>query len=181
MGNKDWHLAETLVQVRNEWIALIGERLINDQGKELNYWRVERSDSVLILPIHQGMFLLPQPVYRPGIGQRTYDFPGGRHDPTISLEQAARQILSRELQIYPEHVDELRPVNEEGWNVDSSFSSQKIFVFQAWIMDNVSLNSETVHIAYPANMSGAQQLLARLSCLQCRCALLEWMLINQMV
>lgn len=126
------------------------------------------------------MLLLPEPFYRHGIAESTLDFPGGRHE-SSSLEESALRILQREARISPEHVLELKPISQEGWNVDSSFSSQKIYVLEAWIDDARSLKDESILIKEPANRSGVQGILSRLTCLQCRCALLEWMRVNKIL
>jgi len=39
------------VEMRSRWLTVIGENLEDDQGQILEYWRVEKADSVIILPI----------------------------------------------------------------------------------------------------------------------------------
>jgi len=39
------------VEMRSRWLTVIGENLEEDQGQVLEYWRVEKADSVIILPI----------------------------------------------------------------------------------------------------------------------------------
>jgi hypothetical protein len=46
----------------------IGERWLCDQGRELEYWRVEKVDSVIVLPIQAGRLLCVRPTFRPGHG-----------------------------------------------------------------------------------------------------------------
>ena len=73
-----WTVRDRFYQQKNQWLTLVGEHLINDEADVLEYWRVEKADSVIILPIYQNHLLLPHPQYRPGIGHYTLDFPGGR-------------------------------------------------------------------------------------------------------
>ena len=39
------------VEMRSRWLTVIGENIEDDQGQILEYWRVEKADSVIILPI----------------------------------------------------------------------------------------------------------------------------------
>lgn len=73
----DWTLTNELVRVSSRWVTLVGERWICDKGKELEYWRVEKVDSVIVLPIHRGQLLTAKPTFRPGVCRHTLDFPGG--------------------------------------------------------------------------------------------------------
>jgi hypothetical protein len=78
----------------------------DDQQSTLEYWRVEKADSLIILPIQkanvdlspssQDRFLLPRSFYRPGLGITTLDFPGGRLLPEQQPETLIPQILQRE-------------------------------------------------------------------------------------
>ena len=79
-------------------LTLIGEHLGIEQGQLLEYWRVERAHSLIVLPLLESRLrlLLPEPMYRPGVGTATLDFPRGRVAPTPPLDIAARQILHRE-------------------------------------------------------------------------------------
>ncbi len=93
-----WLLLERFVEIRSPWLTLIGEKLLDEQKRVLDYWRVEKADSVVIVTIHKGLFLLPVPSYRPGVGKATLDFPGGRvqsDDPVATVPA----ILSREKRI----------------------------------------------------------------------------------
>ena len=170
-----WQLLETLARFENPWLTLIGERLRDDAGQNLTYWRVERTDSVIIIPIYQENFILPKEYYRHGLGKMTFDFPGGRHDPKLTLEQSAYRILDKELKIKSDCIKSMSILNPHGWNVDSSFSSQKVFAFAAQILDSTKLNHDLIEMTQPADYNGAKAILDKLDCLQCRCALLEWM------
>ena len=73
-----WPTLDRFVEIRSPWLTLIGETLQDEQQQVLDYWRIEKADSVVILAIQSGQFLLPVPMYRPGLGEATLDFPGGR-------------------------------------------------------------------------------------------------------
>jgi hypothetical protein len=74
----EWQVQDRFLEMRSNWFTLIGEHLQDNQGQRLEYWRIERADSVIILPLHHQQLILPPPTYRPGLGQATLDFPGGR-------------------------------------------------------------------------------------------------------
>ncbi len=173
--SSSWQVLETLARIENPWLTLIGERFRDETGKDLTYWRVERSDSVIVIPIYMQTFILPRQYYRPGVGKMTFDFPGGRHDPSHDLEHSAYRVLQKELQIEPEYVKDMAMLNPDGWNVDSSFSNQRVFVFEACISREIKLNYDLIETRLPTDSDGFQKLLSSLHCLQCRCALLEWM------
>jgi hypothetical protein len=168
----DWRVLESLMVMKNRWISLIGERLLDNKGNQLDYWRVERCDSVIILPIHQNVFILPKSEYRPGVGMRTHDFPGGRHEKCREPLQSAHLILERELGIVSADIQTISLINDKPWFVDSSFSSQKLHVFEAILKDEALIDPGRVDICCPVNQT--ESLLNMLVCMQCRCALLEW-------
>jgi hypothetical protein len=156
-------------------MTLIGEHLQDQRGEILEYWRIEKADSVIVLPIQRDRILLPAVSYRPGVGQITLDFPGGRVPEGHSPEQAAIATLARELEIEAIAITQLTALNTEGWAVNSSFSNQNLYGFMAYI-DNTKLPSKLVAVTYPATSAGVQDLLQKLTCLQCRAVLLEWWL-----
>ena len=171
---KSWTTLEQLVQMRSPWFTLIGERLRDDRDRLLDYWRVEKADSAIIVTQAQGQFLLPSPSYRPGIAQVSLDFPGGRIPPNTAPETAAQGILGRELDLTPEQILDLTPLNDQGWPVNSSFSNQRLFGFVA----EIDVQPETLSpglLTYPCTEAGIATLLTELTCLQCRAVLLEWL------
>ena len=88
-----WLLLSQMVEVRSPWLSVIGERLRDATGREREYWRVEKPDSLLVITIQDGRLLLPARSYRPGVGRTTLDFAGGRlQDPSMIPETA--QALS---------------------------------------------------------------------------------------
>ena len=116
-----WKVHDRFLELRSRLMTLIGEHLQDDRGQLLEYWRVEKADSVIVVPIQNSQILLPAPSYRPGLGQMTLDFPGGRVCEGQSYHEAALMALKRELGIEATEVARLAPLNTEGWAVNSSF------------------------------------------------------------
>jgi hypothetical protein len=178
-----WQKVADIVSIESPWLKIKGERIQDDQGKLLDYWRVEKEDSVVIVTQHRGMLVFPKPTYRPGLDEVTLDFPGGRVPAqTSSLSSRmdiAKKILERKLGIQDIDLEELRPCNSQnGWPVNSSFSNQKLFGFVAIIKDSVELNPNYLHTRQYSTTSrdDMEQLLeSDLTCLQCRSVLLEWL------
>lgn len=176
-----WQVRDRFLKLHSRWMTLIGERLQTPQGQQLEYWRIEKADSVIILPIQRNglgssdqCILLPTPSYRPGIGQVTLDFPGGRVPKGQKPEQAAIATLKRELKLEEAAIAQLIPLNTEGWAINSSFSNQKLYGFVAYIDQAAKPGSESVAVTYPITSEGVRELLQVLTCLQCRAVLLEW-------
>jgi hypothetical protein len=171
-----WKTLERFVEIHSPWLTLIGEKLQDGGGQVCDYWRVEKADSAIILPIWQQQFLLPVPTYRPGVGQVTLDFPGGRIPAGQEAVAAIPAIFSRELGISEAEkaIAHLTPLNPTGWLINSSFSNQKLYGFVATLLPTTSLNPERLGKTYPTTPEGIDALLQALSCLQCRALLLEW-------
>lgn len=176
MNEQPWQCKERILALKTRWLTLFGETLETHQGKSLDYWRVEKADSVIVLPIYQQHLLLPPPMYRPGIGESTWDFPGGRCLDDQMPHSAATIILQRELGIADSALCYLRPLNQPGWAVNSSFSNQRLYGFVAEVRADTSLLPEKLGATYPITDSGIQALLDKLTCLQCRSLLIEWWL-----
>jgi len=86
-----WLLLSQMVEVRSPWLSVIGERLRDATGREREYWRVEKPDSLLVITIQDGRLLLPARSYRPGVGRTTLDFAGGRlQDPSMIRRRRRR-------------------------------------------------------------------------------------------
>ena len=169
-----WKLLDRFVEMRSAWLTLIGEHFQDNRGKNLEYWRVEKADSVIILTIKSDKFLFPTPAYRPGLDRITLDFPGGRIPPDKTPETTVPDILKRELGIVPADIIQLAPLNTVGWAINSSFSNQKLYGFAAKIHPDAMVTPEKVGATYPLTSSGINRLLQDLTCLQCRAVLLEW-------
>ncbi|MFM2064521.1 MAG: hypothetical protein RLZZ507_4192 [Cyanobacteriota bacterium] len=174
--SKHWQIEERFLELRSKWLTLIGEKLQDDHGNILEYWRVEKADSVVILPIHKNSIILPPPSYRPGVGELTLDFPGGRVRDGESLEFAVANILLRELGISENQITKISALNNQGWLVNSSFSNQKLYGFVAEIQSNLEIDQEYIGALYPINSTGVNDLLNHLHCLQCRAVFMEWWL-----
>ncbi|MDB9494919.1 NUDIX hydrolase [Spirulina major CS-329] len=174
-----WETLVTLATVRSPWLTLIAERLRDRTGQDHDYWRVEKADSVIILPIHRHHILLPAPQYRPGVGQATWDFPGGRVPDGGSPEAIAPAILTRELGITPDAISTLTALNTTGWLINSSFSNQKLYGFVAELDPHHDPPSLPGGARYPHTRAGITQLRQDLTCLQCRTVLIEYGLAQQ--
>lgn len=174
-----WVLLDRFVEIRSPWAAFIGEHLQDDTGKILDYWRVEKEDSVIIIPIQNQQFLLPVPIYRPGINERTLDFPGGRVPRGKTPVEVLPIILKRELGIPENMITSLYPINTEGWAINSSFSNQKLYGFVTKISQNFSINTKLLETIYHNDEEGISALLNKLTCLQCRGLLLEYLRITR--
>lgn len=174
MTAQSWRLCDRILQFQTKWFTLIGEHLQPSNGTVLEYWRIEKADSVIIIPIQNQQLILPSSTYRPGLGKTTLDFPGGRCPKSQPLEQAAVSILKRELGIAAATISQLTLLNQTGWAVNSSFSNQKLYGFVAQLQPEVVIPMKHVGVTYPATTKGIQLLLNEISCLQCRLVLREW-------
>jgi hypothetical protein len=167
-----WRLVERFATLRTRWFALLGEYLETEHGEVLEYWRVERADSVIVMPLANGSLWLPPPVYRPGVGTATLDFPGGRIATDCTPAEAATGVLARELGVEAGDIVTLAALNEEGWLINSSFSNQRLFAFVAEL--GATARPRLRGVEFPANASGIAALTEQLQCLQCRAVLHEW-------
>ena len=174
-----WSRLHAIAQLDSPWVTLYCERWQNEQGTELDYWRVEQADSVIVLPLWRHSILLPPPFFRVGINQLTYDFPGGRVLPGKNPQAAAVEILQRELKITAEAILKITSLNQYGWVINSSFSNQKLYAFSVEINPNYLVVPEKISGYFSNNKAGIMVLLEKLVCLQCRAVLLEW-LVNQL-
>lgn len=165
-----------MVEVRSPWLSLIGERLRDGSGQELEYWRVEKPDSLLVVTLHRGRLILPPPSYRPGVGRVTLDLAGGRLlDPgrvaETAVEIARRKFsLSGDAAVVNEGV-----LNQIGWDLDSSTSSQRVFGACVELAEEVTVSEHSLGASYAATSRGGQEAISDLVCLQCRAVLQEWL------
>lgn len=180
-SGSDWQTCDRFLELRSPWFTLIGEHLIDDRQQPLDYWRVERADSVIVLPIQSDQLILPPPAYRPGISQSSLDFPGGRLPEGKLPEVAASLILQRELGLAPAAIADLTALNPEGWAVNSSFSNQQLYGFVASIQPECPLSDDRVGMKVAITDAEIRALLQRLTCLQCRALLLQWWLDRQVM
>lgn len=178
VGTEAWTCVGNIATISSPWVSFYCDRLRDNDGQILDYWRVEKSASCIILVVSaDGRLILPKPQYRPGIGQATLDFCGGRCDNT-SPRDAAVKILQRELNIDLENdVASLIPLNEiGGWVINSSFSDQLLFGFMATLKEDIE-QAKSGALYFECGdelLQGPRQL----TCLQCRALLMEWMMIQ---
>ncbi|MGB5833265.1 MAG: NUDIX hydrolase [Thiohalocapsa sp.] len=144
------------------------------RDKELDYWRVEKVDSVIVLPLQADHVFCVVPTFRPGGGRATLDLPGGSLPGGKTPCDTAPVLLQRELAIPPEAIRRLDALNSEKWLINSSFSNQGLWAFVAEIDGAFAIPAANIGAHVAVDTSGLSQLMAELDCLQCRAVLLEW-------
>jgi len=174
----NWKNLGTFVEIRSPWLTIIGEKFLDNHEQILEYWRVEKADSAVIITMQNNEFLLPVSMYRPGVGTATLDFPGGRIPQGENPVTIVPEILKRELGLEELGATSITQLNSNGWAINSSFSNQKLYGFVAEIDPEISVNPEKIGGRYSTNKEGIKNLLADLNCLQCRSVLLEWSMNN---
>ncbi len=170
----EWKRLTECVRVSSAWVTLIGEHWLCDKGKELEYWRVEKVDSVIVLPLQAGHVYCVAPTFRPGVGRATIDFPGGRLPAGKEPSDIVSVLLERELAIPPEAIYRVEPLNSRKWLINSSFSNQGLWAFVADIDQAVEIPAARIGAKATVDETGLNQLATELDCLQCRTVLLEW-------
>lgn len=175
MPTPSWKRGATIVAIESPWVRMLCERWTDERGAGLDYWRVERAHSVIVVPIWRGRVLLPQPQFRPGVGRPTLDLPGGRLPEGRTPLEAAPLLLTKELGLGQETIAGLRALNERGWVINSSFNSQLLFGVVAMLADDAPVESELLHRAVPCTAEGLSRLVRELECLQCRAVLQEYL------
>ncbi len=153
------------VVVASPWMTVHKDLILSNGGAELEYWRITRSDSVVVLTRTDGGFVLPPPQFRPGVGERTLDFPGGRVDGEPP-ELAAARAVRRELQLSDAASPRLTPLSAHPFFVDSAASSQRLYGFVTELPPGIAAHGQRY---------STPELLSELRCLQCRAMLLEWL------
>ncbi|MEG3903518.1 NUDIX hydrolase [Microcoleus sp. SVA1B4] len=173
-AKSQWKTLDRFVEIKSHWVKLIAEHLETTEGKKVEYWRVERADSVVILTIQADKLLFPRPMYRPGVAESTLDFPGGRVPAEATPAAAVPAIIKKELGVTESAIARIQPINTIGWAINSSFSNQKLYGFVAQLHPTATVNPELIGAEYPVTPDGIRDLLKKLTCLQCRALLLEW-------
>lgn len=172
--SSDWKTLDRIVEINSHWVTLIAEHLEDSEGKVIEYWRVERADSVVILTIQNDKLLFPVSMYRPGIAETTLDFPGGRVPAGETPAAAVPAIIKKELGVTQSAIARIKPLNAIGWAINSSFSNQKLYGFLVELHPETTVNPALIGAAYSVTPAGIRDLLTKLTCLQCRALLLEW-------
>lgn len=170
----DWKLLNEYVRVGSKWVTLIGERWLCDKGKELDYWRVEKVDSVIVLPVQAGQIYCVKPTFRVGVHRSTLDFPGGRLPEGKEPKEIVPLLLERELSLPTAAIRSIIELNKTKWIINSSFSNQGLWGFMVEIDETFTIPESYIGANIKANDSGISELLSRLDCMQCRMVLLEW-------
>lgn len=173
MIDNHWQIIDKIIEIKSKWLTLIGEKVKDEKGENLDYWRVEKADSLIIITQYQNSLILPKSSYRHGIAEVTLDFAGGRVNPTNKLPDIAYNILQRELNLTQEQIKFITPINHNGFIINSSFSNQKLWGFYCEIKPEISLNNLFIHSVYNLNQKDIKHLLEDLQCLQCRSLLYE--------
>ena len=186
--SKNWETVSEIIRLENPWLTVVGERLLDDQGRLLDYWRVEKPHSAIAITLCGEDLIFPKPSYRPGVKCCTLDFPGGRVPTGTAPQDVIPQILQRELGLVADDILSLEPLNhrhhhpKQGFFINSSFSNQQLHGFVARIRgDAKSLDPSKLHVKrFSSVLSKGEipSLLSELTCLQCRSLLLEWLLLQ---
>ena len=164
-----------LVEIRSQWLTVVGERYEEEAGAQLDYWRVEKADSVVVVTIQRGQLILPPRTFRPGVSRVTLDLPGGRMTPGEPVADAAARVVVRELGLTDTSaIKSVEQLNGTGWDVDSSTSNQRLYGAVCELSEHALVPPERSGAAYPATEAGLSMLLSDLACLQCREVLREW-------
>ena len=174
-SGREWRRLAEISRTTSPWVTVFVERWSDERGAELDYWRVERPDSVILVPLWRGRLLLGHPAFRPGVGRLTWDFPGGRLGKGVDVREAAAGILHRELGVQREAIEELTPLNAAGYEVDSSFSSQRLWGLCARLSDAAETDPRRIGREVEAAPEETRRLYEELTCLQCRAVLADWM------
>lgn len=179
--NKDWKYIDRFVEIRTPWLKIIGEKyLVETLNQEVDYWRVEKPDSIVIVPICNQQLIFPKPIFRPGAGRMTLDFPGGRLIKNKSVKESAKIILCRELDIENTNfIDiDLSMINSRGLLINSSFSNQKLYGFSAKIYPKTAFEKDENIIKYDVTKDNIYKIFNEFECLQCRSLLMEYWINN---
>lgn len=167
-----WKKIDEIVHIHSKWLDLYYEIWDSGSGEIYEYWRVSKADSLIVVTTYENKFILPKPMFRPGIGEATLDFPGGRilNRNENFLIESAEQILKKELNVSKENIANLKLLDTVGKNINSSFNSQRLYVAYAEIK-NISPDIDS-YISYSKEKIDLLQ--EDLSCLQCSYALLQF-------
>ena len=168
---KKWVLKNEISRIHSKWVTVFCEQWLDDTEAELEYWRVEKDDSIIVIPIQNEQIICAARCFRPGIKELSLDFPGGRVDASMGKAGVVNSILFRELGIPEQKILTITPLNEHKWIINSSFSNQGLWSFVATIDSNHKIPSSKTGARERADLAGANALLKKINCLQCRAVL----------
>ncbi len=83
--------------------------------------------------------------------------------------------LNASINLCNSDLDTLTPINNIGWEINSSFSNQKLYGFVAEIKPNITIKNNYIGSFYFLNQEGINKVLKDLTCLQCRGLFLEFL------
>ena len=165
-----WSVISEISRTKTPWVTIITEHVQDENNTDLTYWRVQKADSLIVLPVHEDRLLLPERLfYRHGAGDETYDFPGGRILQSESHTEAASRLLTKEMDIEKKDIFQITPLTSSGLLINSAFSNQRLH----GVIATVSVRPPGT-MSYRASIEEFSELLERLTCLQCRALALEW-------
>lgn len=176
----EWKLLDEFARVSSKWVTLIGERWLCDKGKELEYWRVEKVDSVIVLPIQNGKIFCVKPSYRVGVQRSTLDFPGGRLPDGKQPSEIVPFLMERELGVPASAIRTINELNDAKWIINSSFSNQGLWGFAVEIDNDFTIPDSYIGEVASLDDDEISRLLTKLDCSQCRLVLLEWLRKNKL-
>jgi hypothetical protein len=52
----NWFVCDRFLELHLHWMTLMDEHLQTSQEQELEYWRIEKANSVVILPLQHNLF-----------------------------------------------------------------------------------------------------------------------------
>ena len=136
-----------------------------DNKNIIEYWRIEKPNSIIIITTYDNYFILPIHQFRPGINKTTLDFPGGRQQ-TDNILNDAKNIICRELKIEDNDIEYIKELGNKKYIINSSFNSQLVIYLEASLK---RLNEKIPVIKY--FFPEVKTLLNDLECLQCAFAL----------
>ena len=150
-ASRQWETISQIGSFETPWVPMVGEKIRDNDDNLLDYWRVEKPPSVVVVTIHRNKFVLPKQQYRPGIHKTTRDFPGGRLPKQFvdNPIDAVPDIIKKELRVSTGDIVSIESLHNsrfgtvegrEGWPINSSFSNQVLFGALARIRDDVQLD-----------------------------------------
>jgi hypothetical protein len=169
--DRSWRRGATIATIESRWLRVIAEHYTDDAGQPLEYWRIERASSVIIIPLAADAILVPPARFRPGVTRCTRDLPGGRLAVGSNPLAMVAPILARELGVGAERLVDATLLDTRGWMVDSAVSDQRVYGVVATLLPG-PVATGVEHI--PADAAAITALIDSLECLQCRAVLTEW-------